>query len=209
MRINGLKGNGLGNFVRRVPIGRFCVAVIERFETAAGADGVDVALGENGAEPGLERAAAVKIAEEGALAARTIGETVKLGKERVGKFAGFGGSGASTENGGSSGAKVGAIGGDEIFPRGLAIFHASGGQGQILKMKRGEIFVEFFGRETPASEAFLRAAFEGRSESIEREPPAITLRFFVKNFQPCRGALWHNIHGDRTSAWLRALRGAV
>lgn len=43
---------------------RGAVAVIEFGEAAIGADGVDVALGEDGAEPSLERAATVEIAEE-------------------------------------------------------------------------------------------------------------------------------------------------
>ena len=56
-------------------------------EAAAGANGIDVTLGEDGAEPGLERAAAVEIAEEGA-AVGSIGETVKVGEKRVSELAG-------------------------------------------------------------------------------------------------------------------------
>ena len=78
MRIGGLNRNGLRNFVRRMPIGRFCVAIIERFKAAAGADGVNVSLGENGAKPGLERAAAVEITEERTLAARAICKAVEF-----------------------------------------------------------------------------------------------------------------------------------
>ena len=56
------------------------IIAIKRFEAAAGADGIDVALSENGAEPGFQRAAAVEIAEKGTFAAVAIFEAIELCK---------------------------------------------------------------------------------------------------------------------------------
>ena len=85
IRIGGLHGNGIRNLVG-AGLG---IVVIEGFETASSADGVNVALSEDSAEPGLERTAAVEIAEEGALAAGSIRESVEFRKKRVGEFASF------------------------------------------------------------------------------------------------------------------------
>jgi hypothetical protein len=45
MGIGGLHGNGLRDFLRRVPIRRFCVACIQGFEASPGADRINVPLG--------------------------------------------------------------------------------------------------------------------------------------------------------------------
>ena len=156
MRVGGLYGNGLGDFV----VAGLGIVVVEGFEAASRADSVNMALSEDGAEPGLERTAAVEIAEEGALAAGSVGESVEFGKERIGKIAGFRGSGTATENGGCGGTKVGAEGADEMVPRRFAIFHASGGEGQVFEVQCAEVFVEHFRREGSAGEALFRAALE-------------------------------------------------
>jgi hypothetical protein len=143
--VGRLDGNRVRDFLDSLGVGRSSVIFIEGFEAAIGADTIDVTLSENGAEPGFERAAAVEIAEEGAVAAVSIGEAIEFGEERVSELAGFGRSGATTEDGSCGGAKVRSIGGHKMLPSGLAIFHASGGEGQVLEMERGEIFVEFFG----------------------------------------------------------------
>src|SRR5271154_4939428 len=114
MGVGRLNGNGLREFL----CAWFCIIVVEGFEAAASADGVNVALSENGAQPGLERAATVEITEKRALTAISVGKSIELGKKRVGEFAGFRGSGAAAEHGGSRGAKVRAIGADEVFPCG-------------------------------------------------------------------------------------------
>jgi hypothetical protein len=155
MRVGGLYGNGLSDLV-----GRLGIVVVEGFEAAPSADGVNVALSEDGAEPGLERTAPVEIAEKRALAAGSIGEPVKFGKERIGKIAGFWGSGTATENGSRGSAKVGAEGADEMVPRRFAIFHAGGGEGQVFEVQCAEVFVQLFRREVSAGEALFGAAFE-------------------------------------------------
>ena len=47
-----------------------------------------------------------------------------------------------------------------MVPRRFAVFHASGGEGQVFEVQSGEVFVELFGREGSAGEALFRAAFE-------------------------------------------------
>ena len=151
---------------------------------------VDVTLCENGAKPGFERTAAVKITEEGAFAASAIGEAVELGEERVGEFASFGGSRAAAEDGGCGGAKVWAIGGDEMLPGRFAIFHASGGERQILEMEGGEIFVKFLSREASTSQALLGASLQRRREMVRRKTPIGTIRLRIKGLEP--GWAGHN-----------------
>ena len=68
---------------------RGCGLVFDFDEAARGADGIDVALRENGAEPGFQRAAAVEIAEERAVfgfAGRGCGDAVEVGEERIGEI---------------------------------------------------------------------------------------------------------------------------
>jgi len=65
---------------------RGVVVVLQFGETAAGANGVDVTLGEDGAQPGLHRAAAVKIAKQGSFDAFFFRESVEIGKKGVRKI---------------------------------------------------------------------------------------------------------------------------
>jgi len=85
MRVGRLHGNCGSDFVD----GRFYIVVVEGLEAASRADGVNVALSEDGAEPSLERASSVEITEEGALAAGAIRETVEFSEKRVGEVASF------------------------------------------------------------------------------------------------------------------------
>ena len=168
MRVGGLYGNG----VRNLGGARLGIVVVEGFEAASSADGVNVALSEDGAEPGLERTATVEIAEERALAAGSIGESVEFGKERIGKIAGFWGSGTATENGGCGSSKIGAEGADEMVPRRFAIFHAGGGEGQVFKVQCDQVFVQHFRREVSAGKALFCAAFERSGKPLAGKPPA-------------------------------------
>src|SRR6267142_1701335 len=60
MRIVGLELR-----LRRRGLARIlCVVFAQFFEATAGADHINVSLGKNGAEPGLQRAAPVKVAEQ-------------------------------------------------------------------------------------------------------------------------------------------------
>ena len=146
-----------------------------------------MALRENGAEPGLERAAAVEIAEERTLAAVSLRKTIKLRKERIGKFAGLLRSGTATENGGGGSPKVRAEGVDKMVPRRFAVLHASGGERQILKMEGAEIFVHLFRREGSAGDALFHAALEGGGKTLARKPPPACFGLRVKPLDLGRG----------------------
>jgi hypothetical protein len=182
MRVSGLHGSGVGNFLKRVSVRRLRVIGIERLKATAGANCVDVALGENGTEPGSEGAAAVEIAKEGAFSARAVRKSVEFSEERIRQIAGFRRCRAAAENGGSGSAKIGSVGADEMVPRGLAIFHAGGGEGEIFQMEGGEILVDFFGSEVSADQPFLRTALERGRESFEGQTPAVCLGLGVKRF---------------------------
>jgi len=138
-------------------------------KAAAGAQGVDVALREDGAEPGFEGAASVEIAKEGA-AVGGSGETVQVGKKRVGEFTGCGRVWRTAENGGSGGAQVAAEGGNEMIPCGGAALRASAGEGEILQVQCGEILSELRGLRL-LGEVFSSAAFESGGKNIERNIP--------------------------------------
>src|SRR5580704_17957892 len=62
------------------------VRAVEIGEAAVRPDGVDMALGENGAQPRFERASPVEITEQGA-AVGTFAQTVQLCEERIRQFA--------------------------------------------------------------------------------------------------------------------------
>jgi len=47
-----------------------------------------------------------------------------------------------------------------MVPSSFAVFHASGGEGQVFEVQSGEVFVELFRREVSAGEALFCAAFE-------------------------------------------------
>ena len=146
--------------------------LIEFGEAPAGANGVDVALGENGAQPGLQRAASVEIAEERALTALRVGETVKIREGESARSWAAGGVRGATQDRGGGGTKVGAIFGDEIFPGLSMAFGAGGREGQVLQMQRTKIFLDLVRGDTLRGEAFRGAAFEGgfkRSRDKDQE----------------------------------------
>src|SRR5260370_17300408 len=60
--------------------------VIQRSKAPADSDSVDVALCEHSAQPGLQRAPAMKIAEERTFTGLPVTKPVKLGEERVRQF---------------------------------------------------------------------------------------------------------------------------
>ena len=145
------------------------VGGIDFRKAAAGANGLDVALGENGAEPGLERAAAVEIAEEGATVG-SIGEAIEVGEKRVSEFAGCRRVRRAAEDGSGGGAEISAEGGNEMIPGCRGALCASAGEGEVLKVEIGKILVELrcFGL---FSKVFSGAVFKGGGEDIARQTP--------------------------------------
>lgn len=172
-----------------VRIRRLLVIVAEFLEAAAGADGIDVALGQDGAKPGLQRAATVKIPEERALGALAAIEAVKIGEERVGKFGGFRGAGSAMKNRSGCRMEVDAIAGKKLFPGGFAAFGTSAGQRQVLQMKGTEIFFELPRSGSAGGEALFGAAFQGSGPALCRESPAACLRLEIQGFENGGGAV--------------------
>jgi len=185
VRVGRWDGNGGGDFAGN----GFSVVVlgVKALEAPASADGINMPLSKYRAEPGFEGTAAMKVMEERAFAASALREAIEFREERVGEFASFGRSGAAPEDSGSSSAKIGAIRGDEMFPRGFTVFHAGGGQRQILEMQRREIFVESIRREVSAGEALLRAAFKGSGKSLPRKAPVAGFGPSVEPLESSRG----------------------
>lgn len=159
------------------------VVVFEFGEAAGKTDGVDMALGEDGAEPGLEGAAAVEVAEEGAGggfcgAGCTVGawifssgQAIEVGEERVGEIAGGRGNGRAAEYSGSGGAEIGAVVSNEVIPGFGAVFGAGAGEGQVLEMQGGEIILDVASGRRGGGEMFRGTAFQGGLETIEGKTP--------------------------------------
>jgi hypothetical protein len=76
---------------RMRPLARIvCVVFAQLFEAATYANRINVALSENGAEPGLQRTAPVVVAEKRTSAALAIRETVQIREKRIREFTRFG-----------------------------------------------------------------------------------------------------------------------
>src|SRR5438046_898555 len=142
MRIDGLKRRSERSF--RLSVARFVLAKV--LEAPAGANGVNMPLGKDGAEPGFQRAASVEVAKERTLRAFAIRQTVQLRKEGICKIAGLGRTHAAAKNCGCGSAQVGAVGSEKMFPGGLAPIGASGGQRKIFELQRAQIFLELLRR---------------------------------------------------------------
>src|SRR5438445_13364973 len=59
------------------------------FEAAARTNGINMALGNNGAEPGLQRTATVEVAEERAVGAFAVRQSVQISKHRIAELTAF------------------------------------------------------------------------------------------------------------------------
>src|ERR1700680_2586690 len=129
-----LQGASVGDGYMRSGRGRrggylgMSVNVFNIREATAGTDGIDMALRENGAQPSLQRASPVEIAEQGR-AVGALAETVQVGEERVSQFAGSRRVRRAAENGAGGGAQVAAKGRDEIIPGIGTAFCASASEG--------------------------------------------------------------------------------
>src|SRR5882672_6267182 len=64
-----------------------CVVFTQLFEATARADRINVSLSKNGAEPGFQRAAPVKVAEQRTSVALVLGETIQIREKRIREFA--------------------------------------------------------------------------------------------------------------------------
>src|SRR5258708_14123743 len=112
MRITGLHPRS--EQVLRTRVASF--PLIKFFEAAAGADGIDAPLGKDGAEPGLERTASVKVTEERPFRALATGQTIQLRKNGIREITGFRGTRLAAKNGGRRGAQRTRISGETKLP---------------------------------------------------------------------------------------------
>src|SRR6516162_9817496 len=138
MRIKGRNRD----VVLRKRLGLFAIAGIKGFPAAALAEAVNVTLRKNGAKPGFQGTAPVVVAEEGALAAFSIGQTIEFGKEGIGKFLGIGAGPAALGNSACGGTQVSAVFTDEVFPGRLGALHASGNEREILDAEGAQVILD-------------------------------------------------------------------
>src|SRR6266571_6630625 len=90
------------------------------FEAAGRANGINMALGKDGAEPGFQGAATVEVTEERAIGAFAFRQSIQIGEQGISELTGFRGIGVAPENRSGGSAHVGAIGSEEMLPGGLA-----------------------------------------------------------------------------------------
>src|SRR5712672_529 len=129
-------------------------------EAAARADGINVPLGKNGAEPGLQRTAPMEVTKERTYRAFAAGQTVQLGKKGIREITGIRGTRVAAKNRCRRRAQVSAVLSEKMLPSRLTSCGAGGGQSQIFKMKRTEIFFEFRWSKSSTRHAFRCAAFQ-------------------------------------------------
>jgi hypothetical protein len=149
-----------------------------------------VALRENRAEPGLQRTAPVKIAEQRAFAAGAVHKPVELGKEGVGEIAGRRRTGAAPKNSCGSRAQIAAILADKVFPGRFAVFKASGGQGEIFDMQGSEVVIQLFRRGRFRGEALFGAAVKSSREFFGRKTPTVGPGLCKKRGKPGGRRSW-------------------
>src|ERR1700730_4010124 len=84
---------------RRRPLARLVMIVFSKLlEAPARADGINVSLGQDRAEPGPERASPVKVAKQGPLRAFAAREAIQLREQGIGELTGFRRSGIAAKN---------------------------------------------------------------------------------------------------------------
>src|SRR6266436_3693857 len=106
----------------RAPIASFVLAKF--LEAAARTDGINVPLGKNGAEPGLQRTASVEVTEERPFRARAACQTVQLRKKGIREITGIRGTRFAAKNRGRRRAQVSTVLGEKMLPGRLASFGA-------------------------------------------------------------------------------------
>src|SRR5260370_29915000 len=154
-----------------LPVGGFRFAKL--LEAATGADRIDVSLGKNGAKPGLQRTAPVKVTEERALRPFAAGQAVQLGEKGIRELAGFRPTCRAMKNRGGRGAQVRAVRLEKVFPGSLASFGAGSREGQILNLKPAEIFFKLLRGPRSGGQALLCAAFERSGKLLSWDSPSV------------------------------------
>src|SRR6266513_6418494 len=176
-------------------------------EAAARTDGIDVPLRKNGAEPGLQRTAPMKVTKERTFRAFAAGQSVQLGKKGIREITSFRGTRVAVKNRGRRRAQVSAVLGEKMLPSRLTSFGASGGQSQIFKMQRAEIFFELKRSKGCTRQTLRCAAFQCDREMPTREPPACSIGLRVKPLDQGGAVLQrlHRVYGicvSRRAFWI-------
>src|SRR6266705_4251447 len=82
------------------------VVLTKFLEAAAGTDGIDVPLGKDGTEPGLQGAASMKVTEERALDSFGFRQTVQIGEKGIREIAGLRRTRRAAKNRGRGSAQI-------------------------------------------------------------------------------------------------------
>src|ERR1700682_3424415 len=158
-------------------------ALAKLLEAPARADGINVPLGKNGAEPGLQRTASMEVTEKRPFRALAARQTVQLRKKGIRKITGIRGTRFAAKNRSGGGSQVSAILIEKMLPGHLASFGAGGGQGQIFEMQRAQIVLELLRCHRSGCQGLLCAALERGRKSFPRNSPAACLRLGVEPLQ--------------------------
>jgi len=138
------------------------VCLLQALPAAMLTNFVDMALCQNGTQPGPEGTAAMKVAEKGTLPAFAIGQPVELSEERIGEFLCVNATAATFGHGGCSSAKAAAVIADEAVPSRFGTMHATAGEAQVLDVECSEVFLELVERRTAGSKALANGALESK-----------------------------------------------
>src|ERR1700676_3848090 len=158
-------GRGWRGGYRGVPIG-----AVDIGEAAAGTDGIDVALRQYGAQPSLQRASPVEIAEQGR-AVGALAQAVQVGEKGVCQLAGSWRVRRAAENGAGCGAQVAAKIRDEMIPRVGTAFGASARKSEILQMQSRKVCFDLSGSRRFCAKMFRGTEFEGGGKLVALESP--------------------------------------
>src|ERR1700730_7862 len=146
------------------------VRALQVRETAAGANGVDMPLGQDRAQPGLQRASPMKITKERA-AIGSFAYPIELRKQRVCEFARRRRVARAAQNSAGRRTQVAAKTLDEVIPRLGAAFGTRASKRQIPKVERGNIFLKLGGVRRFFAKAFPGADFHSGGKHISLQPP--------------------------------------
>ncbi len=135
-----------------------------------------MALRQDRAQPGLQRASSVEISEQGAVGALPFAHAIELREERIRELTGGGRTGRTSQDGACRRPQVASIRGDEMLPSFGAALRAGAGQRQVAQMQRAEILFQFL-RGWPRrivggrAKVFAGAGFQRNLKTIARQAP--------------------------------------
>src|SRR6267154_493840 len=134
----GIRGCGRARAVTGIAVvdcHGVALLVGQRSQAGTGAEGVHMALGQDGAKPGLQGTASVKVAKKGANRALSVGQAVQIREKRVCQFVSIRGSRRAAENRACGGSEVRLVSCNEVLPGGHTALGASRGQREVLNMQ--------------------------------------------------------------------------